>query len=104
MIRNKEIKVLLIEVAEEALKTGQPVFNLIKDFLLKVDLEKHPLWWDEAKQICHPINENHSELRARLFDDEGIKQLLMQLPLTERTLIVTHSNIVKFLLMEHPDQ
>jgi hypothetical protein len=30
MIRNKEVQILLVEVAEKALKNGQPVFDLIK--------------------------------------------------------------------------
>lgn len=48
-------------------------------------------------------NETKEELNLRLFDDEGIRGLLKSLPPTHRTIVITHSNNIKHLLVKNPE-
>ncbi len=62
--------------------------------MLKMDLEKNELWGDRQS-----TNETRDELKLRLFDDEGISALLKAESVKGKILVVTHSNVVKNLLL-----
>jgi len=100
MIRNPSIKELLLKVALQAEATERHVFDATKEFLLEMDQSGNELWKDRV-----PTNETKEELKTRLFDDEGVQSVIKkEAESAGRVLVVTHSNIVKNLLLSHPDE
>jgi hypothetical protein len=68
MLRNEAIRDQLIGEAHMAIDSQRPVFDQLKDFLTRVELERNPLWRDRLA-----TNETKDELKQRLFDENGVQ-------------------------------
>ena len=63
-----------------------------------MDLTGNELWKGRGLS-----NETREEFLNRLFDDSGVQSAIKQASLDGRVFVVTHSNIIKHLLLTDPD-